>query len=104
MDRLTPRQRLSHKLRDGKYRARKMGCPAYHVSIDDAAYLLSVHNCYYCVREIKTDEVWTLEHKEPLKLGGSHQLDNLCKSCTECNQSKHIQTELEYIARLGLPS
>jgi 5-methylcytosine-specific restriction endonuclease McrA len=101
-DRLTPRQRLSHKLRDGKYRARKMGCPYEDVTIAqaEAAGLLAETRCCYCGCEIKPGELYTLEHKEPLKLGGSHTLGNLAKACPECNEEKHIQTELEYMARL----
>ena len=103
---MNPRQRLSHKLRDGKYRAKKMGCPYEHVSIDAAvaAGLLAEDKCYYCKRELKLTELvaYTLEHKEPLKLGGPHTLDNLAKACPECNQEKAIQTELEWLARLDL--
>lgn len=101
---MTPRARLSHKLRDGKYRARKMGCYYEHVSVEDASYLLAQTDCYYCHREIGPDEIWTLEHKTPLKIGGPHILENLAKACTECNESKAIQTELEYLARLDLRS
>lgn len=97
-DRLTPRERLSHKLRDGKYRARRMGCPYEDVSISDAEFLLDIDTCYYCGCQL--GEFYTLEHKEPLKLGGPHRLDNLCKACPECNQEKHIQTELDYLAKL----
>src|ERR1700747_3711387 len=97
VDKLNPRQRLSHKLRDGKYRAKKMGCPYEHVSIAaaEAAGLLAVKNCYYCERQLNLTEIvsvhdltagYTLEHKEPLKLGGAHKIDNLAKACQQCNQ------------------
>ena len=100
MDRLTPRQRLAHKLRDGKYRAKQLGCKAELVTIAmaEASGLLAETKCYYCGCEL--GELYTLEHKEPLKLGGSHTLGNLAKACVSCNEEKHIQTELEYLAQL----
>ena len=97
-DKLTPRQRLAHKLRDGKYRAKQLGCPVEQVSIKDAEHLLLVMTCYYCGCQLSG--MYALEHKEPLKLGGAHKLSNLCLSCLDCNEEKHIQTELEYLARL----
>ena len=103
-DKLTPRQRLAHKLRDGKYRAKQLGAPYELVTIAqaEAAGLLAETKCYYCNCPLRDDfpASYTLEHKEPLKLGGSHKLDNLAKACTGCNEDKHIQTELEYMARL----
>ena len=102
MDKLNPRQRLRKKLSDGKYRARMMGCPYELVTIAqaEASGLLAEDKCYYCRCELKPGELYALEHKEPLKLGGAHRLDNLAKSCPACNEEKHIQTELDYLARL----
>lgn len=79
-----------------------MGCPYEDVPIKDAEHLLLVTTCYYCGRPL--EELYTLEHKEPLKLGGAHRLDNLCLACPACNEAKHMQTELEYVARLDLAS
>lgn len=102
---MTPRARLAHKLRDGKYRARRMGCDYELVTIAQAvsAGLLAETVCYYCKMELgdlAAPVTYTLEHKIPLKLDGPHTLENICKACPECNQSKAIQTELEYMARL----
>lgn len=102
IDRLTPRQRLSHKLRDGKYRAKLAGCYYELVTISQAVSsgLLAQDKCHYC--NCLLVGIYTLDHKEPLKLGGPHTLDNLTKACPECNEDKRIQTELEYLARLDI--
>jgi 5-methylcytosine-specific restriction endonuclease McrA len=101
-DRLTPRERLSHKLRDGKYRARQQGCPAETIPVGMAMFLLSQKDCYYC--GCRLGDLWTLEHKISLYNGGAHTLDNLVRACPECNQDKHIQDELDYLARLDSAS
>lgn len=98
VDKLTPRQRLAHKLRDGKYRAKKMGCFAAHVRVEDVPALFNETSCYYCKKRL--GPLYALEHKIPLKLGGPHIGWNLAKACPRCNQEKHIQTELDYLARL----
>lgn len=95
---MTPQQRLSHKLRDGKYRARLAGAPAFHVSPVDASFMLSQTACYYCGRRLHPDEIWTLEHMIPLTAEDTpgHVLSNLAKSCTRCNELKHTMTDDEF--------
>ena len=102
VDKLTPRQRLSHKLRDGAYRARKRGIPTITIPVSAAMHLLEQEKCHYCNKVLTA--LWTLEHKVSLYHGGTHTLDNLVRACPECNQSKHIQDELDYIAKLDLMS
>lgn len=96
-DKLTPRQRLTHKLKDGKYRARKMGAPYVLVTIAQAvaAGLLAQATCHYC--HVHLDGTYALEHKTPLERGGSHSLDNITKACMGCNEIKHILTAEEFI-------
>lgn len=101
-DKLTPRQRLSHKLRDGAYRARKAGVYAETIPVGTALHLLAQKDCHYCKKGLVG--LWTLEHKVSLYHGGTHTLDNLVRACPECNQEKHILDELEYIAKLDLMS
>ena len=98
---MTARARLSHKLRDGLYRAKKAGCPVTQVTIADAesSGLLSEDKCHYC--GCKLEGIYALEHKIPLCRKGPHSIGNLTKSCTECNQDKHIQEEFDYMASLG---
>lgn len=102
VDKLTPRQRLSHKLRDGAYRARKRGVYADTIPVDKAMHLLDQKNCHYCDKVLTA--LWTLEHKKSLYHGGTHTLNNLVRACPECNQAKHIQDELDYLAALDLMS
>lgn len=99
-DKLTPRQRLSHKLRDGAYRARKRGVSAETIPVGKALHLLDQKNCHYCDRVLGI--WWTLEHKISLYHGGTHTLENLVRACPECNQAKHIQDELDYLAALDV--
>lgn len=95
---LTPRARLSHKLRDGAYRARKMGCYAETIPVGTAQDLLAEIFCYYCKSLLLGD--YALEHKEPLARGGKHILSNLCKACAWCNEKKHTMTDTEFLALL----
>ena len=108
----TERGRLSHKLRDGKYRARKMGCEYIPFTLSDAVeLLLKDSNCYYCGTEVSLTRVvgyyldgingYTLEHKHPLQKRGPHSLDNLAKACVKCNQDKWISMELDFMASLS---
>ena len=94
-DRLTPRQRLSHKLRDGKYRARQAGNPVEDISIYDVLYWLDDMRCYYC--KIRLFSSYALEHKTPLAAGGGHTKDNICPACMDCNTLKHTMTEAEFL-------
>ena len=108
----TERGRLSHKLRDGKYRARKMGCEYIPFTLDQACELLLADTkCYYCGCEVSLTRPlafayvegpngYTLEHKHPLKKRGPHSLDNLAKACSNCNQDKRISMELDYLAEI----
>ena len=91
---MTPRARLSHKLRDGAYRARKQGRYAETIPVGAALDLLAENFCYYCKALLLG--IYTLEHKIPLAKKGSHTLDNLCKACEWCNEKKHTMTEAEF--------
>ena len=95
---LTPRQRLSHKLRDGAYRARQQGCYAETIPIGNALDLLAEDFCYYCKGLLLG--MYALEHKIPLAKKGPHVLSNLCKACLSCNEKKHIMTDTEFLAQL----
>lgn len=100
---LTPRELLCHKLRDGAYRARQAGCYAETVTIAQAvaAGLLAADKCYYCGRPIGDGPGdYTLEHKTPLAKKGPHTIGNICKACGPCNEDKHVQDELEYLASI----
>jgi 5-methylcytosine-specific restriction endonuclease McrA len=101
LDRLTPRQRLTHKLKDGKYRARKMGAPYELVTIAKAvaAGLLEQTHCFYC--KARLEGMYALEHKTPLERGGAHSLENITKACMGCNEIKHILTVEEFIRFLN---
>lgn len=53
--------------------------------------------CYYCL--IPLNHKYHLEHKIPLKRGGTNFPDNIVCSCQTCNSEKWIRTDEEYIAR-----
>jgi 5-methylcytosine-specific restriction endonuclease McrA len=91
---LTPRDRLSHKLRDGAYRARQMGNSVTVVSIKEVEWWLEDLRCYYC--RIRLLGIYALEHKHPLAKGGAHELANIAPACMTCNEAKHILTEAEF--------
>ena len=94
-DRLTPRQRLAHKLRDGTYRARKYyHLPTATLRVRDALHLLDTDVCYYCGKDVTG--YYELEHKSPLSRGGPHEIGNLCKACGFCNEHKGEMDEAEF--------
>jgi 5-methylcytosine-specific restriction endonuclease McrA len=51
--------------------------------------------CIYCLNPIKFGKD-TLEHKQPLILGGTNEYNNLAIACNRCNSSKGSKTEAEY--------
>lgn len=95
LDRLTPRARLSHKLRDGKYRARQAGNVVTDIPVSAVAHWLTDLRCYYC--QIRLLTMYALEHKTPIESGGSHTLDNIVPACMDCNTRKHTMTEDEFL-------
>lgn len=83
----TPIGRLSHKLRDGKYRANKLGCPVDPtLTVRTATVLLVQTKCAYCGDDVT--EVYELDHMTSLANGGAHSLGNLTKACHDCNYTK----------------
>jgi 5-methylcytosine-specific restriction endonuclease McrA len=47
--------------------------------------------CFYCATKLdpsKDAALWTVEHVEPLALGGTSHLGNLVIACKPCNQAK----------------
>jgi len=100
----TPRERLGHKLRDGKYRARQAGCPIEPIDLDKACeVLLATNTCYLCgiTVNLVARAGYALEHKTPLICRGPHALENLGKSCMHCNEVKHEMDEFEYLDKIG---
>ena len=58
--------------------------------------------CYYCSTPLSRDKS-TLDHMYPRALGGPTIPNNLCISCTACNNSKTNMTEEEFWFYLSLP-
>lgn len=58
--------------------------------------------CYLCGRTLAIGERVTLDHVQPLALGGSHTADNLRVACTSCNSRKNILTVEEFHRRRRL--
>lgn len=50
-----------------------------------AVFLRDSHRCQYCGT---TDNVVTVDHLVPLRLGGESTMENLLASCFSCNASK----------------
>lgn len=54
-------------------------------------------NCYWC-KEPATDGL-VVDHLIPLSRGGQNVIENVVPSCKPCNQSKHMATPEEFLAR-----
>lgn len=52
-----------------------------------AAFKIHGGNCFYCKTPLKDGEM-TLDHVEPVKIGGDKSLQNLVLSCKPCNAAK----------------
>ena len=46
--------------------------------------------CHWCGNRVVTTNCHT-DHVVPLSKGGAHSIDNLCVSCSRCNQAKHAK-------------
>ncbi len=71
------RQRRNAKARE-RYTARKFR---------DQVLERDNHRCVYCRAELKT-EAAHIDHRVPLKDGGSQDIDNLQATCSKCNRRK----------------
>jgi 5-methylcytosine-specific restriction endonuclease McrA len=94
---MTARQLLSHKLRDGKYRARLYAAPVDEgltLEVAISAGLLVQDDCYYCGCKLSDYE---LDHRTALQTGGAHELSNLVKACPGCNHRKGTKSEGEFM-------
>lgn len=58
------------------------------------------HRCAYCRRSIKKKR--HIDHRVPLKLGGSNDPSNLQALCPKCNLSKGAKDPLHFANSLGL--
>lgn len=55
--------------------------------------------CFYCRQPA---EKYEIDHKIPIKRGGTNWPSNLCYACFQCNRTKHTMTDAEFVAFLAL--
>lgn len=53
--------------------------------------------CFYCERPTLLED-FTIEHRQPLSRGGTHEAMNKVGTCRECNNAKGFLTEGEFLA------
>lgn len=60
--------------------------------------------CYWCGRRFARNRLH-IDHIIPVKKGGQHRCDNVCRSCSTCNvRKKHrLVTDPEFIGQRQLP-
>jgi 5-methylcytosine-specific restriction protein A len=44
--------------------------------------------CHLCSRKIAPGEIWEIEHRKPLALGGTNDADNLSPAHVDCHAGK----------------
>lgn len=66
------------------------------ISFEDWKSLYSATNCYYCGKPFDKNRNKTIDHKIPVRKGGTNALENLCICCQSCNSKKGNKTESEY--------
>lgn len=71
--------------------------PAVSALYGDAA------QCLYCGAMFRSDEEKSLDHMDPIALGGLHGLSNLVVCCRSCNQRKRDKPFREWLLMLDEP-
>ena len=81
---------------DRRRQARLINAPGDGISAIEEKQLREEYNhrCAYC-NEIKPFE---LDHIEPLRWGGAHDISNATVACKSCNSSKGDKTLLRFLA------
>lgn len=59
-------------------------------------------SCYWCARNTDTKRA-QVDHIIALAKGGAHSIENLCISCSNCNQRKSAKTLEQWNASLAQP-
>ena len=44
--------------------------------------------CHYCGRKVKWRKTFTVDHKNPISLGGTDSMENMVCCCRKCNTKK----------------
>lgn len=52
--------------------------------------------CAYCKEAVPPGKA-TVDHKQPLSRGGTHEMSNLYMACEDCNKRKGSMTEAEFL-------
>lgn len=79
------------------YRARQLNAPGGGISPEQWQRTLidSLGICAYCNRTVRL----SLDHIEPLALGGAHDIANAAAACGRCNRSKANHSLIVWLAR-----
>lgn len=64
-------------------------------------YSKPTFKCYWC-EDIFPIAMFSKDHIIALKLGGKHELENVCASCKSCNIKKKAMTVEEWVAKINL--
>jgi 5-methylcytosine-specific restriction endonuclease McrA len=83
---------LNEKLRHFRSRALP---PSLKKAVQRAVLADCAHQCAYCATGLSL-ETLTLDHVEPLALGGSNQTSNLVACCGQCNNFKDSLSAVEF--------
>ncbi len=77
-------------------RAKRTGSACW-LSLLDWKRLLREHQfrCFYCGEKL-TRKTRSIDHRIPLKRGGTNDKENLVPSCRRCNSRKHSMTAEEF--------
>lgn len=67
------------------------------ISAESIKLLYEINNkCFYCSVSLSKDQI-VFDHKIPLSRNGSHDIENLCICCQDCNQLKSSRTDKEFL-------
>jgi 5-methylcytosine-specific restriction endonuclease McrA len=89
------------RAKDAKRRARKFNAPGRGVTAAQWRQVVadSLGLCAYCNER----RPLTMDHIEPLALGGEHDIDNITAACGPCNYSKCDTPLVVWLARRDKP-
>lgn len=78
--------KASNTARKARMRGAKIGCKRVNALISEWR-LEPDFECSYCNHRFQTT-VLHIDHIIPISKGGTHSVDNICRSCPSCNMSK----------------
>lgn len=95
---ISEKSKLNKRARDLKRRVllKNNGCGVSYLNSNTIELIIEKYDrkCVYC--GIDCIDIYHIDHKIPISIGGDNSFDNLALSCPHCNLSKGSKTDVEF--------